>query len=141
MSKRPIKRYQCLVCCRMVLDLARHLRQAHDYSREQSVKPKQTGGFYKCPLPGCKAVVRRVDRHLNNVYREVEPERQPETSVTDTEKKNLLTACAEYLMSTNRCKDDQVATQHWNQVERIWSATTTETDLNSFFNAEAIERC
>ena len=94
-SKRGIKRLCPLKGCKsQVIDLPRHLREVHNWSREKAQKATSKFGMQKsssskvvekgkenkgkdyhhhrkCPVLGCYSTVKRLSHHLQQVHKEI----------------------------------------------------------------------
>ena len=98
-GKRPLRKCPIKGCEAEVVDLPRHLRGVHGWSKEMSRKATSRYGMRKsflpkpvkkksesddskkihkdyhrhrpCPIEGCKSVVKRLSAHLRQVHRDI----------------------------------------------------------------------
>ena len=99
-KKRPRRRCPLKGCKADVIDIPRHLREVHDWSKEMARKATSSYGMRKsfepkpvknnksessegkkiytdyhrhraCPIQGCKSVVKRLSNHIRQVHRDI----------------------------------------------------------------------
>lgn len=144
-SVNPRKRKRCQICNIEVLDMARHMRHAHDAeSRIQysnSNAEENTEKAKPCIFEGCSAKVVRMARHLTNVHKmekgdahmQILLARTRATSTKETELSRIFSNYEEFLKSAESSKNERSAAQHATQVRAIaqsFEAPTVGTFLN-----------
>ena len=68
---RPREKVRCMDCDSRIIHLKRHYRQVHPdltYPRERVLTDKSGYRYRECPIPTCKRILSRMNKHLQVVH-------------------------------------------------------------------------